>query len=415
MAVPAEFKNNPLKWAMMDPVKARDYILNMPLEERKTFIKTLPPKAKTLLTQRKAYLERQSEITAEQIYKTKEAKVKTKDRRKLQAEIDVATEKIFKDAGKPELIKAFKEYVKKDALRKNVIKRLFGQLDDVSPVDYGHTSALDRKPKDQHLLRMSSRSIIYQKMTPTTALSRSGVDNEAVIESSKANVRHGPRNILTREMMQLLYRPINQKEAATKFLLNRPDLQGEISIDDYYDDSIKMNKLTAGEINMDALEIENMLEAELKKAGVFKGTDKKTKINTLKRLINEADFADRVLSATDTTPGKKVWQRNIQARGDLSQTDYARQQSAKLSPAPRSNIKPLPSAATVGLLTSVVNEQVQKSKPKSTKVNKSTRVNTKGYGGTRLFKQEDDTHTDQIGLFPPIGHLGPGAIDLQSF
>ena len=407
MAVPAEFKNNPLKWATMDPVKARDYILNMPLEERKAFIKTLSPKAKTLLTQRKAYLERQSEITTEQTYKAKEAKVGTKNRRKLLAEIDDTTEKIFRDAGKPELIEPFKEYVRKDALRKNAIKRLFGNLEGVAPVDYGHTSALDRKPKDQHLLQMSARSIIYQKMTPTTALSRSGVDNEAVIESRLANVRHGPKNVLTREMMQLLNRPINQKEAATNFLLNRPDLKGEISIADYYDDSIKMSKLTAGEINIDALEMENMLEGELKKAGVFKDTDKKTKINTLKRLINEADFADRILSATDPTPGKKVWQRNLQARGDLSQKDYARQQAAKLPPAPRSNIKPLPSAAAPGLLASVATEQVQK--PKSTK------VRTKSFSGTRAFIKDDDTHVDQIGLFMPIGHLGTGAVDLQPF
>jgi len=407
MAVPAEFKDNPLKWATMDPVLAKDYILNMPLEERKAFMKTLPKKALNQLNQRKAYLERQAENVAEKKYR--DDIEKTSNKRKVQAEIDSATEKIFIDAGKPELIKPFKEHVKKLAFRKNAIKLLFGKLTGVKPVDYGHTAALDRTPRDVHLLRLSTRTVTNQNLTPTTAVSRTGVDSEAIIESRKANVRHGARNVLSNEQLQLINRPINQKDAATNFILNRPDLQGELSIDDYIDDSIKLNKLIAGETSVDVLDMENMLEGELKRSGVFKGKDKKTQQSILRRLINQADQADMILSATDKTPGKKVWQRNIQARGDLNRSDYERQQNFKTTPAPRSNINPLPSAATPGLLTSVTKEKMNKNK--TVIKNRNTNKN-RGYSGTRLFQRDDDTHMDQIGLFPPIGHLGPGAIDV---
>ena len=98
MAVPAEFKDNPLKWTTMDPVLAKDYILNMPLEERKAFMKTLSKKALTSLNQRKAYLEREAEKKAEKKYLDDIEKVS--DKRKVQAAIDEATEKIFIDADK---------------------------------------------------------------------------------------------------------------------------------------------------------------------------------------------------------------------------------------------------------------------------------------------------------------------------
>ena len=257
-------------------------------------------------------------------------------------------------------------------------------------------------------MRLSTRTILNQEKTPTTAISRSGVDYEAIIESHQANIRHGALNVITSEEMNLLNRPINQKEAAVDFIQNRPDLKGELSIDEYIDDSVKMNKLIAGEINVDALEMEMMLEDELKRSGVFKPKNKQQQRDTLKRLINEAHRLDMLKSATDKTSGKKVWQRNIQARGDLTKSDYERQQTFKPTPAPRSKITPIPSAATTGLLTSVANEKSNITSTK--KVRKTT-----GYGGTRAFIKDPDTHSDDIGLFPPIHHLGPGIVELEPF
>ncbi len=407
MAVPAEFKDNPLKWTTMDPVLAKDYILNMPLEERKAFMKTLSKKALTSLNQRKAYLEREAEKKAEKKYLDDIEKVS--DKRKVQAAIDEATEKIFIDADKADLIKPFKEFVKKRTKRKIAIKLLVSKImKDIERIDFGHLAALDRKPKDKNLLRLSTRTILNQEKTPTTAISRSGVDYEAIIESHQANIRHGALNVITSEEMNLLNRPINQKEAAVDFIQNRPDLKGELSIDEYIDDSVKMNKLIAGEINVDALEMEMMLEDELKRSGVFKPKNKQQQRDTLKRLINEAHRLDMLKSATDKTSGKKVWQRNIQARGDLTKSDYERQQTFKPTPAPRSKITPIPSAATTGLLTSVANEKSNITSTK--KVRKTT-----GYGGTRAFIKDPDTHSDDIGLFPPIHHLGPGIVELEPF
>ena len=212
MAVPAEFKDNPLKWTTMDPVLAKDYILNMPLEERKAFMKTLSKKALTSLNQRKAYLEREAEKKAEKKYLDDIEKVS--DKRKVQAAIDEATEKIFIDADKADLIKPFKEFVKKRTKRKIAIKLLVSKImKDIERIDYGHLAALDRKPKDKNLLRLSTRTILNQEKTPTTAISRSGVDYEAIIESHQANIRHGALNVITSEEMNLLNRPINQKEA----------------------------------------------------------------------------------------------------------------------------------------------------------------------------------------------------------
>ena len=46
---------------------------------------------------------------------------------------------------------------------------------------------------------------------------------------------------------------------------------------------------------------------------------------------------------------------------------------------------------------------------------KVVQVETTGYGGTRAFIKDPDTHSDDIGLFPPIHHLGPGIVELEPF
>ena len=59
-------------------------------------------------------------------------------------------------------------------------------------------------------------------------------------------------------------------------------------------------------------------------------------------------------------------------------------------------------------VASVANEKSNITSTK--KVRKTT-----GYGGTRAFIKDPDTHSDDIGLFPPIHHLGPGIVELEPF
>jgi len=318
-----------------------EYILTeMPPAERSPFINKLKPsKFKTKLETRKAGLERTGEYKDFARYQTEGAGLS--DKRQLQKKITESTKKVFIDANKPELLEAFETYQKQEATRKNNIKLLFGKLRGVRSVDYGHEVPLGRG--DSKLLKQSldvALKILRGNLTPTTPLSDSGSDADAIIQSKRDNIRLSDNPIVNKQLLQHLNRPTNQREAAIKFLQNRPDLnKTKLSINDYLTDSIKMNKLMAGEINVDQLEMQNVLEAELKAAGVFKGKPNKQQYQVLKQLINRAHTLDLVKSAKDTGTGKKEFDITTKERRTESKDLSERNKVFKIkNPNPKTTI-----------------------------------------------------------------------------
>ena len=324
-----------------------EYILTeMPPAERSPFINKLKPsKFKTSLNTRKAGLERIGEYKDFARYQTEGAGLS--DKRQLQKKITESTKKVFIDANKPELLEAFETYQKQETTRRNNIKLLFSRLSGVRSVDYGHEVPLGRG--DSKLLKQSldvALKILRGNLTPTTPLSDSGSDADAIIQSKRDNIRLSDNPIVNKRLLQHLNRPTSQREAAINFLENRPDLNtSKLSINHYLTDSIKMNQLMTGEINVDQLEMQNLLEAELKAAGVFKGKPNKQQYQVLKQLINRAHTLDLVKSAQDTTPGKGEFDITTKERKKESR-DFSQRKRTFRRENPNTKTTILPSEAT---------------------------------------------------------------------
>tara|TARA_R100000008_G_scaffold81736_1_gene65294 strand:+ start:404 stop:1693 length:1290 start_codon:yes stop_codon:yes gene_type:complete len=421
MAIPPEFASNPLKWAMMPIPQRQVYLHNLPIDQKKAAIDTLNESEKRRYFQYKAYVERTNERIARDEYlkavekPTGDGKTKPRpktSKRGVQAKLNTATIKWMRDNGHGDLIEPLRKHIRGISKVKGDLAQSIRRDLDLAETNRGHTISLEGSPtdaSDNHLLRLSSRTVLNQTLTPTTALEVRGADTEGYVESARANRRHGAVNLFSLKVLQRLNRPVNQLEAAQNFILNRPDKVVWTS-DQEIAESVKMGRLAVGEVGVDALELEEFLENDLRKAGLLRNRQNK---GLLKQLINRENTKDMILSAKDRRSGKNPWDVTLKRR---LRDDEVKQRFFARKPLPKTTY--LPSEATGSTwphsllrdaaadITKIEQQKIKRELKTQQKIKMQSNKNKyrgTGFGG--IGRQDDDTHLDAIGPNIPIHYI----------
>ena len=169
----------------------------------------------------------------------------------------------------------------------------------------GHIISLKGDPK-----------LLKSPITPTTPMGNFASDLAKYPEESGSNIQHGEKNLFSRETIALINRASTQMEEAQNFILNRPDLKGW-TLEDEIREGIKLNRLARKEITPEALEIEEMVELDLKKAGILDTS--KDKI-ILKEILIDMYKKNLIRRATD--PLELLRQGKIKPSDHRLQKDY---------------------------------------------------------------------------------------------
>ena len=228
------------------------------------------------------------------------------ERRAIMAEIGSHVKKWFQRSTPEvaELQPIFEAHYKTRSNLKTSLASKIKKILGVPETNTGHVVSLRGSP-----------SLEGQKITPYTSQDIVGSDLTKYIEEARSNRRHGEYNLFLNVLLQQIDRPVNQMEEAVWFVNNRPDLTGWTMADEIAE-SIKMNRLALGLDTGDTLELRELLEADLKRAGLF---ENKADAKVLKVLLDKFYAEDLIKSAKDRTPGKDPW--DVTKKGRLTPTE----------------------------------------------------------------------------------------------
>lgn len=414
MAVPPEFASNPVQWAAMPIPQRQVYLHNLPIDQKKAALATLNEKELNRYKIYKHGVERRNEIIAKQEY-DKAVEKPTEDgttkprpktsKRGVQAKLNTATIKWMRDNGHGDLIEPLRKYIRGISKVKGDLAQSIRRDLNLAETNRGHPVSLEGSPVD------ASRPL-----TPITSIFSGGADTEGYVESARANRRHGAINLFSLKVLQQLNRPVNQLEAAQNFILNRPDNVVWTS-DQEITESVKMGRLAVGDVSVDALELEEFLENDLRKAGLLNNSQNK---RLLKQLVNRENTKDMILSAKDRRSGKNPWDVTLKRR---LRDDEVKNRFFARKPLPKTTY--LPSEATGSTwphsllrdaaadVTKIEQQKIKREIKTQNKIrNQSNKNKYRGTGFGGIGKQDDDTHSDQIGLFPPIHYINTN-VNLQ--
>jgi len=270
---------------------------------------------KSLTANQRHLLQRKDEFSTEQNINAKLNKaVIPNQRRGIQAEVPSNVKAWLKTQGKG-VESDFAQYATKLSTAKNLFAQQLRKELGID-VDRGHTGSLKGDP-----------SLVNKNLNPTSAVTIRGSDTEGYAESGRANRRHGASNLFKQKVLQQLNKPTNWMESAVNFVKDRPDKQTSSNTTrNKIADSLKMNRLGLGKINVDQAEMLEFLEHDLKKSGLFNHKNQKTQ---LKSLIREAHNQDLITSAKDQTSGKRPW--DVTKKRRLTKQEVINQQG-KIKP-----------------------------------------------------------------------------------
>ena len=273
------------------------------------------------------------------------------ERRNIMAEVGSHVKKWFDRVPQiRELKQPFLDHYKKRSNLKTDLASKIKKILGVPETNTGHVVSLKGSP-----------SLKGQKITPYTSQDIVGSDLTKYIEEARSNRRHGEYNLFLNVLLQQIDRPVNQMEEAVWFVNNRPDLT-DWTMADEIAESIKMNRLALGLDTGDTLELRELLEADLKRAGLF---ENKADAKVLKVLLDKFYSKDIIESATDPIQllkegkiqaddprlKKKAWLSGAGRRGDYSvwtqyRHDLGKQPVIDEIIRKESKLKKLPSEAT---------------------------------------------------------------------
>jgi len=278
----------------------------------------------SLSPQQRHKIQRINEFATEQSIQDRLNKaVIPNQRRGIQSEIPSNVRAWLKTQG-PGVEAAFARYASKLSTAKNAFAQSLRKELGID-VDRGHTASLKGDPN------------IKRGLTPTKPVTIGGADTEGYAESGRANRRHGAKNLFKIQVLQQLNKPTNWMESAVDFVKNRPDKQSSSNTTrSQISDSLRMNKLGLGKINVDQAEMQSYLEHDLKKSGLFNRGNEKTQLKTL---IKEAHNADLIESAKDQTTGKRPW--DVTKKRRLTKQEVINQRG---KPIPETKLIKLPRA-----------------------------------------------------------------------
>tara|TARA_R100001594_G_C4031337_1_gene261363 strand:+ start:41 stop:1636 length:1596 start_codon:yes stop_codon:yes gene_type:complete len=298
------------------------------------------------ITKSKNYLERINEKTAiverneqvQQLIKLKQAggKVTNNDMRDVMSNIGSHVTKWFDQKNQlPEVKKLKQPFLDHYKQRSNLITKFDSQIKHVLGL-----KGLGIDTNTGHIVSLKGDPNWKKKsLTPTSPLDVVGSNLSKYAEEGRSNRRHGELNLFERLTLQQINRPSSQMEEAIKFVNERPDLKNW-TIEDEILESVKMNQLARGDTTADALELREMVEGDLKRAGLF---DSSKESQILKELLIDMYTKDIVKSATDPIQllkegkiqpddpllKKKAWLSGANRRGDQSIWNQYRHDQAK--------------------------------------------------------------------------------------
>ena len=246
----------------------------------------------SLSPQQRHKIQRINEFATEQSIQDRLNKaVIPNQRRGVQSEVPSNVRAWLRTQG-PGIEAAFARYASKLSTAKNAFAQSIRKELGIA-VDRGHTSSLKGDPN------------IKRGLTPTTSITISGADTEGYAESGRANRRHGEKNLFKIKVLQQLNVPTNWMESAVNFVKDRPDLKNNKNTRrENISESLRMNKLGLGKINVDQAEMQSYLEHDLKKSGLF---NRKGEEAQLKSILKDTHNKDLVKSAQDPDPSKAPW------------------------------------------------------------------------------------------------------------
>jgi len=300
------------------------------------------------ITKSKNYLERINEKTAiverneqvQQLIKLKQAggKVTNNDMRDVMSNIGTHVTKWFDQKNQLPEVKELKQpFLDHYKQRSNLITKFDSQIKHVLGL-----KGLGIDTNTGHIVSLKGDPNWKKKpLTPTSPLDVVGSNLSKYAEEGRSNRRHGELNLFERLTLQQINRPSSQMEEAIKFVNERPDLKNW-TIEDEILESVKMNQLARGDTTADALELREMVEGDLKRAGLF---DSSKESQILKELLIDMYNKDIVKSATDPIQllkegkiqpddpllKKKAWLSGAGRRGDQSIWNQYRHDQAKKS------------------------------------------------------------------------------------
>ncbi len=253
-----------------------------------------------LTSSQRGYLQRLDEVNAEaSINKDLLKAVTPTQKRSVLKQVPPDVRAFLRTQGK-DVESAFIQYASKLSTAKNAFAQSI-RRDLGIDVDRGHPGSLKGDPRN---IRNTGKSI-WSGLNPMSAITNRGSDTEGYAESGRDNRRHGEKNLFTNKVLQQLNVPTNWMESAVNFVKDRPDLKkNKNTRRDNISESLKMNKLGLGKINVDQAEMQAYLEHDLKKSGLFNRKGEEAK---LKSLIKTTHNKDLVKSAKDQTTGKNPW------------------------------------------------------------------------------------------------------------
>jgi len=327
----------------------------------------------SLSPQQRHKIQRINEFATEQSIQDRLNKaVIPNQRRGVQSEVPSNVRAWLRTQG-PGIEAAFARYASKLSTAKNAFAQSLRKELGID-VDRGHTASLKGDPN------------IKRGLTPTKAITIGGADTEGYAESGRANRRHGAKNLFKVQVLQQLNKPTNWMESAVDFVKNRPDKKSSSNTTrSQISDSLRMNKLGLGKINVDQAEMLGFVEHDLKKSGLFNRTNEKAQ---LKNLIKEAHNKDLIESAKDQTTGKKPW--DVTKKRRLTKQELINQRG---KPTPETKLIKLPRAEAPSKLklqstpTRAVKGEILKILPTAglqklfSRENRINRVRGKGFKG----------------------------------
>lgn len=337
-------------------------------------------------------------------------------KRVLRAQIGSDVEAWFKQSGNEKYLSEFKQYQSQISAIKNQYAQQIKNLLDSDEVHRGHPQSLEG---EQGKLTLAQRR---KQLSPTTFVSDTGADTEGYPESGAHNRMHQQRNIILRQQLQQLMRPSNQIEAAQNFVLNKTNAKNW-TIDQEISEGVKMNKLALGIVSADELELTDLDEAALKKAG-FKINNQANRTQ-LKKLLRTFHVKARK-NSMEKEKYKGIWDFK-RGTGFKSENEYHALRVHRGQQRARPNTYTvLPSQATGQTVVNRVpptitnavalSKQVQgienelQSDRKVKKNTSKTKFKGKKFGGTglgsHLTNETDNTFVDPGGYTPPIRYIG---------
>jgi len=254
----------------------------------------------TLTSSQRGYLQRLGELSSEEsINKDLLKAVTPTQKRAILKQVPPDVRAFLRQQGEG-VESAFIQYATKLSTAKNAFAQSL-RRDLGIDVDRGHPASLKGDPTNARV-RSNNR---WAGLTPTTAITTHGSDTEGYAESGRDNRRHGKKNLFAIKVLQQLNVPTNWMESAVNFVKDRPDLKKNKNTKrDNISESLKMNKLGLGKINVDQAEMQSYIEHDLKKSGLF---NRKGEEAQLKSLLKNTHNKDLVKSAKDPDTSKAPW------------------------------------------------------------------------------------------------------------